>query len=49
MANFVHFLNKEPCFFVVVFFFLTLCSANYLAGPATTAQAKAGDDELENN
>ena len=48
MANFVHFLNKEPCFFLL-FFFLTLCSANYVAGPATTAQAKAGDDELENN
>ena len=45
MANFVYFLNKEPC----LFFFLTLCSANYVAGPATMAQAKAGDDELENN
>lgn len=46
VANFFYFLNKGACFF---FFFLTLCSANYVAGRATTAQAKAGDDELENN
>ena len=45
VANFFYFLNKGACFF----FFFTLCSANYLAGRATTAQAKAGDDELENN
>lgn len=45
VADFFYFLNKGACFF----FFFTMCSANYVAGPATTVQAKAGDDELENN